>query len=144
MKAAVEIVEAQRDQYFVAYRAAVLKALEEVDNAIVSLAQERLRRDKLGAPAKAYREAASISRSLYQSASASCLNVLDAERSLYSAEDALIQSRVTMTADFIALNNALGAAGMIQSTSTIWRSWTPTRDLISHIANDPVCSTAGP
>ncbi|MCB8835588.1 hypothetical protein LJD42_29005, partial [Escherichia coli] len=32
----------------------------------------------------------------------------DAERSLYSAEDALLQSRVAIAADYIALNKALG------------------------------------
>jgi multidrug efflux system outer membrane protein len=34
--------------------------------------------------------------------------VLDAERSLYSAEDTLLQSRVALATDFIALNKALG------------------------------------
>src|SRR3546814_11148877 len=36
------------------------------------------------------------------------LEVLDAERSLYAAEDALIQSRIAITTNYIALNKALG------------------------------------
>ncbi|WP_163981037.1 TolC family protein, partial [Raoultella ornithinolytica] len=55
-----------------------------------------------------YRDAASLSRSLYQGGTSSFLDVLDAERSLYSAEDALLQSRVAIAADYIALNKALG------------------------------------
>jgi len=34
--------------------------------------------------------------------------VLDAERSAYSAEDPLLQSRVSIATDYIALNKALG------------------------------------
>jgi len=34
--------------------------------------------------------------------------VLDAERSLYSAEDSLIQSRVSLAKDYVALGKALG------------------------------------
>lgn len=34
--------------------------------------------------------------------------MLTAERSLYSAEDALLQSRVKIVSDYIALNKALG------------------------------------
>ena len=34
--------------------------------------------------------------------------MLTAERSLYSAEDSAIQSRVLITTDYIALNKALG------------------------------------
>ena len=107
-KAAVEVAQAQRDQYFVAYRSSILTALEDIENAIVSLAQERIRNGKLAASAKHYRDAASLSRSLYQSGTSSFLDVLDAERSLYSAEDALLQSRVAIAADYIALNKALG------------------------------------
>jgi multidrug efflux system outer membrane protein len=34
--------------------------------------------------------------------------VLDAERSLYSVEDSLIQSRVSLAKDYVALAKALG------------------------------------
>ncbi|MBA8880119.1 NodT family efflux transporter outer membrane factor (OMF) lipoprotein [Phyllobacterium myrsinacearum] len=116
-KAAVEVAQAQRDQYFVAYRSSVLTALEDVENAIVSLAQERIRNGKLAASAKHYRDAASLSRSLYQSGTSSFLDVLDAERSLYTAEDALLQSRVAIATDYIALNKALGGgwSGLIDA-----------------------------
>lgn len=108
LKAAVEVAEAQRDQYFIAYRAAVLTALEDVENAIVALAQERIKSSKLTVSVGHYREAASLARSLYQSGAQSFLNLLEAERSLYSVEDSLIQSRTAITTDYIALNKALG------------------------------------
>lgn len=108
LKAAVEIAQAQRDQTFVAYQGAVLKALEEVENALVSLSQERVRASRLASSVSSYREAASLSRSMYRGGSANFLSVLDAERSLYTAEDALVQSRILMVTSYIALNKALG------------------------------------
>lgn len=108
LQAAVEIEQAQRDRNFIGYRSAVLKALEEVENALIALAQERVRYGKLAASVEAYRQAATLSRALYRSGSTDFLSVLDAERSLYTAEDALVQSRITLSNSFIALNKALG------------------------------------
>lgn len=108
LKAAVEMAQAQRDQYFIAYRSSILTGLEEVENAIVSLAQERIKSSKLATSARHYREAASLGRSLYQSGTQSFLDLLEAQRSLYSAEDSLIASQVLITTDYIALNKALG------------------------------------
>lgn len=108
LKAAVEYAQAERDQYFIAYRAAVLAALQDVENASVALGQERLRYRSLDVSSRAYRQAASLARKLYQTGSSSFLDVLDAERSLYAAEDAQLQSRVAIASDYIALNKALG------------------------------------
>ncbi|MDR6869327.1 NodT family efflux transporter outer membrane factor (OMF) lipoprotein [Bosea sp. BE125] len=110
LRAAVEVAQAQRDQYDSAFRLSVLTAMQDVENALVSLAQERLRSGKLSSAAASYRDAARLSRTLYQSGSSSFLDVLDAERSLYSAEDTLLQSRVAVSTDFIALNKALGGS----------------------------------
>lgn len=108
LAAAVEVARAQRDQYFIAYRASVLTALEDVENAIVALAQERIRNGRLASSVARYREAVTLSRSLYEAGSTSFLDLLTAERSLYTAEDSLIQSRVSITTNYIALNKALG------------------------------------
>ena len=108
LQAAVEVAKAQRDQYFIAYRSSVLTALEDVENALVLLAQERIRIGKLAASAKSYGEAASLEGTLYKAGETGLLDVLDAQRSLYSAEDALLQSRVLLATNYIALNKALG------------------------------------
>ncbi len=108
LRAAVEIAQAQRDQQFLAYQASVLTALKDVEDALVALSNERVRGRILATSTTAYRQAASLSQSLYRSGSSSFLDVLTAERSLYSAEDALLQSRVRIVSDYIALNKALG------------------------------------
>lgn len=108
LRAAVEIAEAQRDQNFVAYRSSVLTALKDVEDALVMLGQERLRARTLSTSATAYRDAARLSQSLYKAGSSSFLDVLTAQRSLYNAEDALIESQTLIAIDYIALNKALG------------------------------------
>lgn len=108
LQAAVDVARAQRDQYFIAYRSSVLAALEDVENALVSLSQERIRVGKLAASAKSYGEAARLETTLFKAGEASLLEVLDAERSLYTVEDTMLQSRVLVATQYIALNKALG------------------------------------
>ncbi|MFT3987694.1 efflux transporter outer membrane subunit [Aestuariivirga sp.] len=121
LKAAVEVAQAERDQYFIAYRSAVLTALEDVENAIVSLSQERIRAAKLAQSAKHYRDAASLAQSLYRTGTQSFLDLLEAQRSLYTAEEALIQSQVSIATDYIALNKALGGgwSGEVDSSQPV-------------------------
>jgi outer membrane protein, multidrug efflux system len=118
LRAAVGVSQAQRDQHHVAFRSAVLTALEDVENAIVSLNSERTRTRQLTDAATNYREAARLSRSLFQNGSSSFLDVLDSERSLYSSEDSLLQSRVAVAKDYVTLAKALGGGwdGAIDST----------------------------
>ena len=103
-----DATQAQRDEYLVAWRSSVLTAMEDVENALVSLAQERLRVKQLASSVDGYRKAAELSRAQYEAGKSSFLDVLDAERSLYSAEDSLIQSRVALAKDYVALAKALG------------------------------------
>ncbi len=121
LKAAVEVAEAQRDQYFVAYHAAVLTALEDVENALVSMRQQRIRVGKLSKSVENYRRAATLSRSLYQTGSSSFLDVLTADRSLYSAEDSMIASQVLIATAYVSLNKALGGGwnGVIDASKKI-------------------------
>src|SRR3546814_15663791 len=72
------------------------------------MTRERVKLARLTAAATEFREAARMSRLLYQTGASSVLDVLDAERSLYAAEDALLQSRTAITTNYIALNKALG------------------------------------
>lgn len=106
--AAVDAAKASRDQSFLSYHAAVLDALEEVENCILALAAERQTMRKMTIVAETSREALRVSRELYTSGSSNFLNVLDAERSTFSAETSLIDSRVGIANSYIALMKALG------------------------------------
>lgn len=120
LKAAADAAGAQRDQLLATYQSTVLSALEEVENTIVALSGEQRRQDKLTDSVRHYRQAASLSRELYEIGSISFIDVLVTERSLYASEDPLIQSQVNITRQYIALNKALGGGwdGDIQSVVT--------------------------
>ena len=108
LEAAVDAAAASRDQYLIAWRSSVLTALEDVENALVAISAERVHLDKLSEATSNYRKAADLSRALYQSGSSSFLDVLDAEKSLYSAETSRIASRISLAKDHVALAKALG------------------------------------
>src|SRR5262249_3164972 len=108
LMAAVDAARAERDQSFLNYHATVLQALEEVENCIIALAAERQTMHKLTIVAETSREALRVSRELYTGGASTFLNVLDADRSTFSAEPSLIDSRVGIATSYIALMKALG------------------------------------
>ncbi|WP_039760698.1 efflux transporter outer membrane subunit [Bartonella queenslandensis] len=106
--ASVEMARAQRDQAFITYRAAVLKALEDVENALVRLTKEHQRLEKLVVANKAFLHSLQLSRSLFENGNTSFLELLNADRSYYSAQMALKDSRIALATQYIALMKALG------------------------------------
>ncbi len=108
LAAAVDAARARRDQQDAALKLAVLTALQDIEDNLVGLRQQRLRLGSLTEAARASGEAARLSRALYTAGTASFLDVLEAQRTLYASEESLIQSRVALATSFIALNKALG------------------------------------
>lgn len=108
LRAGVSIAESQYEQSALSFRQSVLKALEDVENALVSFRQERIKYNYLTKAVRNQREATQLARSLYQNGSTSFLEVLDAERSLYSSESALLQSQSNIASSYVALAKALG------------------------------------
>ncbi len=92
----------------IAYRATVLSALEETENALVNYAQEQEQREHLQTAVESNLEAVRLSSDLYKAGLTDFLSVLDAQRELYANEDLLAQSRTAQTLDLIALYKALG------------------------------------
>ncbi|WP_455479311.1 efflux transporter outer membrane subunit [Bartonella sp. B23] len=108
VEASIVVARAQRDQAFIAYRAAVLGALEDVENALVRLTKEHQRLEKLIVANKAFLHSLKLSRSLFENGNTSFLELLNADRSYYSAQMALKDSRVSLVTQYIALMKALG------------------------------------
>lgn len=99
---------AVQQQYLLAYEAAVLSALEEVENNLTGYAQEQLRRQSLGQAVDAAQEAERLSQDLYAAGLINFDSVLDAQRSLLTFQDQLAISEGVVTARLIALYKALG------------------------------------
>jgi multidrug efflux system outer membrane protein len=100
--------EARTAQAAAAYQRTVLGALRDVETALVSYAQSKVRHERLAAEVTADREAVTIATRLYKQGLNDFLSVLDAERSLYAADDKLAQSERDTALDLVALYKALG------------------------------------
>ncbi|WP_375666204.1 efflux transporter outer membrane subunit [Bartonella sp. TT121SHDZB] len=108
VEASIAVARAQRDQAFITYRAAVLEALEDVENALVRLTKEHQRLEKLIVANEASLHSLKLSRSLFENGNTSFLELLNADRSYYSAQMALKDSRVSLVTQYITLMKALG------------------------------------
>ncbi|WP_336276673.1 efflux transporter outer membrane subunit [Bartonella sp. CB178] len=106
--AAVSVARAQRDQAFIAYRSAVLTALEEVENALVGLTKEHQRLEKLVIANSASLHSLKLSQQLFENGTTSFFELLNANRSYYSSLMALKDSRIALATQYIALMKALG------------------------------------
>lgn len=104
----IEVQSALQEQYLIAYEAAVLRALEEVENTLTAYAEEQLRRERLLDAVDAAKRAEELSQDQYKAGLVDFSNVLDAQRSLLSFEDQLAQSDGTVTSNLISLYKALG------------------------------------
>jgi multidrug efflux system outer membrane protein len=108
LKAQLKAQTAVQEQALAQFNQTVLLALEEVENALVACGKEKERYQSLSDSVEASRRALELANELYAKGLGEFLNVLDAERSLYQAQDALAQSQRTMTQNVIALYKALG------------------------------------
>jgi len=104
----VHVQEALRDQAFIAYQKTVLAAFQDVENALIAFEKEQQHRKSLNDAVVANRKAVTLSLQLYTEGQTDFLNVVTAQRSLYSTEDALVQSNCKIAIDLIALYKALG------------------------------------
>ncbi len=108
IRANIEVQNARQEQALVAYENTVLRSFEDVENALVAYAKEQVRLASLEKAVDANRKALDIANDLYAQGLVSFLNVLDAERSLSTAEEQHTQSKATILTDLVALYKALG------------------------------------
>jgi NodT family efflux transporter outer membrane factor (OMF) lipoprotein len=108
IRANVKIQTARQEQVLASYENTALSAFEDVENAMTAYAKEQIRRQSLADAVKSSQESLRLANQLYANGLANFINVLDAERSLYQAQDALVQSDKTVTTDIIALYKSLG------------------------------------
>jgi NodT family efflux transporter outer membrane factor (OMF) lipoprotein len=108
IRASVRVQNAREEQTLEAYQQTVLVALEETENALTGYAKEQVRRESLSQSVEANQQALELATQLYKSGLADFLRVLDSERSLYAAQDALAQSDQSVASDLVQLYKALG------------------------------------
>jgi NodT family efflux transporter outer membrane factor (OMF) lipoprotein len=99
---------ALQEQALIQYEAAVLNALEEVENALVAFVEEQNRRQALQDATQSAQNAVVLSKQKYSSGLIDFIEVLDAQRSLLSIQDQLVTSNGEVTSNLIRLYKALG------------------------------------
>lgn len=108
LRAAVDVQDARLEQSRLAYEAAVLAALEEVESALVALAHARERAQLLAQAVASAQATRAIADYRYRAGLADFLSVLDSERTLLSLQDQLAQASGALAFGQVRLYKALG------------------------------------
>ena len=90
------------------FQSVELRALQEVEDALISYATERERVITLETAVTQNQLARELVRQRYDHGLATFLDVLDTERTFLSAEDALAESNLSLNTDLVSLFKALG------------------------------------
>jgi outer membrane protein, multidrug efflux system len=114
----VEVANAREEQAAAVYETTVLASLRDVEDALTLLAEERSRRTSLVAAETASRRAADLAGRLWTGGRTDFLAVLQAQRDLFSAQDALVQSDRRSSEDLVALYKALGGGWEIEERAS--------------------------
>jgi len=107
-RAQVDAQQAALDQARTAYRAAVLLALKDVEDALVALRGDRLRLARLGNAADAATNAAVMARQRYSTGLVDFQTVLETQRTQLGTQDGLAGARADVSSDHVRLYKALG------------------------------------
>jgi multidrug efflux system outer membrane protein len=108
IRANIKQQEALQEQSLIAYQQTVLTGLQEVENALIASKKEQEHRQSVTDAVSANQKAVELATKLYTEGQTDFLNVLEAQRSLYTAQDALVQSSGTVSTNLVALYKALG------------------------------------
>lgn len=108
LQAAVDIARSRQRELLESYRSAIITALKEVEDALGNASrdanQEAAQREILAEAQRALR----LAELRYREGAADLLTVLDAQRTLFSAQDQLAQLRQARLTDAVGLYKALG------------------------------------
>lgn len=104
----IQLQGALAQEALIVYQQTVLRALQDVENALVAFTNEQVRYESLAEAVAANQRSFELSYELYSRGLTAFLNVLTSENALYASQDALIQSQSTVLTNMIALYKALG------------------------------------
>lgn len=109
IRARVAAADARAKAALALYEKSVIRAYEEVENALVEHTEELRRREYLERAVSASSEAYELSARLYSSGLVDYINVLDTQRELLKAKELAIESNAIVTYSIINLHKAFGS-----------------------------------
>jgi NodT family efflux transporter outer membrane factor (OMF) lipoprotein len=104
----IKVQTALQEQALDTYEAAILTALEEVENSLTAYADEQDRANTLRQAAEAAQNAALLAEYNYRAGLVDFSNVLDAQRSQLSFQEQLAQSNGAVVSNLVKLYKSLG------------------------------------
>ena len=107
-RARLRAQQARGDESLAVYQQTVLRAIEDLQNALVSYRERQLQVASLSQQVEASRRAANLAHIRYKEGSIDFLRELDAERTRLEAEDALTQAETQANVDVVSIYKALG------------------------------------
>lgn len=108
LQANVRVNEAQENQAYFAYRASVLKALQDTEDALARYGADQRRLASLRQEIAAENNAVTIARQQYVAGVSDYLNVLSTQSTLLRAQDEAAQTESALATDLVSLYKALG------------------------------------
>jgi NodT family efflux transporter outer membrane factor (OMF) lipoprotein len=111
VRARLRASEAQADGVAAEYEKAVLAALEDTENALLSYAKRQAQLKLRLEQSVAARRAAELAEVRYRAGSSDFLTLLDAQRSQLAADDALAQAEAGVNVGVVAIYKSLGGGG---------------------------------
>lgn len=115
IRATVKLRRLQAKQAGVAYARTVLKALNQVEDALAAYGADQRERVSLQAAVNASRNALDLARERYTSGIANFIDVLDAERSEEQSQLSLANATTAVSLDLVRLYQALGGGWQSRS-----------------------------
>jgi multidrug efflux system outer membrane protein len=109
----VQAAEARQQQALANYRKAIQVSFQETEDALTGVQKTQAARDAQGTRVDALRSYARLARLRYDGGYTSYLEVLDAERSLFTAELQLAQSQADALTQFVNLYKAIGGSWQV-------------------------------
>jgi outer membrane protein, multidrug efflux system len=107
-----DLARATQEQLIASYQSAVLNAYADVENALGQVSNNSKAEIHLGREVEAAREAFKISQLQYRQGATDLLTVLQAQQTLFSAEDQLAQTTLAHMQAVVHLFEALGGGWM--------------------------------
>lgn len=108
LRGQVRAQQAALDQAQQVHRAAILLALQEVEDALLALRSDRMRLGNLREAALAASNAATLARLRYRSGLVDFQTVLETQRTEYGTQDSVATASADVSADHVRLYKALG------------------------------------
>ncbi|MBX5200094.1 efflux transporter outer membrane subunit [Rhizobium sp. NZLR1] len=122
LRANVDIEKSDAKTQYLAWKAAVLNGVEEVENALSAVRRDTQTLQPLRRQVQTAQESLALSTASYKDGASSLLDVLDAQRSVSDAEESLAATVQQVAKDYVDLYVAVGAGYLKQEQTASGRT----------------------